>query len=56
VRFPEDYIGRVIHGDCLEVMREMPDGSIDSVVTDPPFSFAGGLSNGRTSVKDEGNA
>jgi len=24
-------------GDCLEVMREMPDKSVDAVVTDPPY-------------------
>jgi site-specific DNA-methyltransferase (adenine-specific) len=24
-------------GDCLEVMRGIPDGSIDAVVTDPPY-------------------
>ena len=29
------------HGDCLEVLRELPDNSVDSVVTDPPY----GLSN-----------
>jgi DNA modification methylase len=25
------------HGDCLEVMRDMPDGSIDLTVTSPPY-------------------
>lgn len=24
------------HGDCLDVLRELPDSSVDSVVTDPP--------------------
>jgi len=28
---------RVEHGDCLDVMRAMPDNSIDAVVTDPPY-------------------
>ena len=28
---------RVEHGDCLDVMRGMPDDSIDAVVTDPPY-------------------
>jgi adenine-specific DNA-methyltransferase len=28
---------RVEHGDCLDVMRGMPDNSIDAVVTDPPY-------------------
>jgi DNA modification methylase len=26
------------HGDCLEVMVGMPSGSVDVVLTDPPFS------------------
>lgn len=24
-------------GDCLEVMRDIPDGSIDAIITDPPY-------------------
>lgn len=28
------------HGDCLEVMRQMPDKSVDLVVTDPPYEIA----------------
>ena len=27
--------GRVHHGDCLELLREIPDGSIDTIFTDP---------------------
>lgn len=27
-------------GDCLEVMRDMPDNSVDAVVTDPPYGLA----------------
>ena len=27
----------LIHGDCLEHMRAMPAGSVDAVVTDPPY-------------------
>jgi site-specific DNA-methyltransferase (adenine-specific) len=26
-------------GDCLEVMKSLPDGSIDAVVTDPPYGI-----------------
>lgn len=29
------------HGDCLDVLRGMPDNSVDAIVTDPPY----GLSN-----------
>ena len=24
-------------GDCLEVMKDIPDGSVDAIVTDPPY-------------------
>ena len=26
---------KLIHGDCIEEMKKMPDNSVDSVVTDP---------------------
>lgn len=29
----------MIEGDCREVLRELPDASIDSVVTDPPYAL-----------------
>lgn len=28
---------RIYHGDCLEGMRQLPDGCVDLVVTDPPY-------------------
>ena len=31
---------RVIHGDCLEVLRTLPDNSVDAVVTDPPYGLS----------------
>lgn len=27
-------------GDCLELLRTLPDGSVDAVVTDPPFKVS----------------
>lgn len=27
----------LMRGDCLELMRSIPDGSIDAVITDPPY-------------------
>lgn len=29
----------LFQGDCLDVMREMPDGSVDLIVTDPPYGM-----------------
>lgn len=31
----------IIHADCLAALRDMPDASVDAIVTDPPY----GLSN-----------
>ena len=28
---------RLYLGDCLEVMKTLPDNSVDAVVTDPPY-------------------
>jgi site-specific DNA-methyltransferase (adenine-specific) len=33
----ENYINKVINGDCIEVMGKMPEGSIDLIVTSPPY-------------------
>lgn len=30
---------QLIHGDCLDVLKEMPDNSVDSIVTDPPYGI-----------------
>lgn len=32
---------QIIHGDCLDVMRQMTPSSFDAVVTDPPYSSGG---------------
>jgi site-specific DNA-methyltransferase (adenine-specific) len=29
----------VFHGDCIEVMRQLPDDSLDSIVTSPPYAM-----------------
>jgi len=28
---------KIIHGDCIEEMKKLPDGSIDLIITDPPY-------------------
>jgi site-specific DNA-methyltransferase (adenine-specific) len=25
------------HGDCIELMTDIPDGSVDMVLADPPY-------------------
>src|SRR3990167_3750552 len=37
LKFPEDFINKVINGDCLEVMKYIPDKSIDMILCDLPY-------------------
>jgi len=31
---------QLLFGDCLDVLRDFPDNSVDSVVTDPPYGLS----------------
>src|SRR3990167_1326038 len=49
----EKMINQVVWGDCLEVMKAIPDKSIDLVVTDPPYGInadkgVGGFGSSKT--------
>lgn len=33
----------IVHGDCLEIMTAMGDGSVDAIVTDPPYGVGLGV-------------
>lgn len=45
---------QLYHGDCLEELKQVEDGSVDMVLTDPPYS-SGGLFAGdrRQSTRDK---
>lgn len=44
--YPEDFVNKIICGDTLDVMRQMPDASIDLVVTSPPYNLKNSTGNG----------
>jgi len=46
------WLNKILLGDCLDVMREMPDKCVDLVLTDPPYGI--GESNERNATR--GNA
>lgn len=29
----------IYHGDCLDVLRTLPDNSVDALVSDPPYGL-----------------
>lgn len=44
--FEEKYIDKIINGDSLSVMREMPDRCLDLVITSPPYNLKNSTGNG----------
>jgi len=39
LRYPDDFINKIICGDCLEVMKGIPDKSINLIIADPPYNI-----------------
>ena len=39
---------KLLQGDCLELMRDIPDESIDLIVTDPPYKVSSRGNAGNT--------
>jgi len=32
-------VNKIIHGDCIEKMKELPENSVDSICCDPPYEL-----------------
>jgi len=45
----------ITHGDCIQVMREMPSQSVDFILTDPPYLVNYRDRDGRT-IQNDANA
>lgn len=42
---------KLYRGDCLEVLKRLPAGSVDAVITDPPYGVGLGAKNDRRGGK-----
>src|ERR1035437_6748531 len=38
--YPDDFHNKIICGDNLEILKQMPNESIDCIITSPPFNLA----------------
>lgn len=38
MNWPDDFVNKIICGNCLEVMKKVPNESIDIIYADPPFN------------------
>jgi adenine-specific DNA-methyltransferase len=48
-----EFVNRIIPGDCVEVMRQLPSGSVDLIVTDPPYLVGYTSRDGRRIANDQ---
>lgn len=37
--YPNDFLNKMICGDCIEVMKEIPDQSVDLAIMSPPYNL-----------------
>jgi len=42
----EDFLNKIICGDCIDIMKQMPNKSIDLIVTSPPYNLKNSTGNG----------
>jgi len=46
-------INKIHQGDCLELLKQIPDGSIDLVITSPPYNMRTRVRNGEYTSKEK---
>ena len=54
LNFEEDVLNKIICGDTMEVMKQLPSNSIDLVVTSPPYNLKNSTGNGMSANTKSG--
>lgn len=49
----EPFINRIVKGDCINVMKQLPSQSVDLVLTDPPYIVRYQSRDGRSVPQDD---
>lgn len=52
----DDIENKIINADCLDILKQLPDKSIDLILTDPPYSIGVGKKTCKYDGKKHGNA
>jgi site-specific DNA-methyltransferase (adenine-specific) len=42
----KDYLDKITHKDCIEVMKDIEESSIDLIITSPPYNLKNSTGNG----------
>src|SRR5690242_18472817 len=46
LQYPADFINKIICGDAAELLKQIPDGAVDVVITSPPYNLKNSTGNG----------
>lgn len=46
LKFPNDFVDKFVCGDAVDIMKQIPDNSIELVVTSPPYNLKNSTGNG----------
>jgi len=49
-------VNKIIHGDCIEVMKNINEGTVDFILTDPPYITHYRDRSGRSVINDDNDA
>ncbi len=49
----EELKNTIICGDCLEVMKDIPDKSVDCIITSPPYNMRTRVRNGKYTSREK---
>lgn len=44
----EEMINKIINADCMDILKKLPDNSVDLVLTDPPYLIKNTTAGGKT--------
>lgn len=45
-QFPQDFLNKIICGNAVEVMKEIPEGAVNLIITSPPYNLKNSTGNG----------
>lgn len=46
LKYPTDFLNKIICGDAVEIMEQIPSGSVDLIITSPPYNLKNSTGNG----------
>lgn len=52
MRYPYEFLDRIIQGDCLDILRQIPDESVDLIFADPPFNMNKAYKDNRANYRE----